>query len=183
VIATTLDDSAGISASSNTTAGGGTIQGNKVSDCAASAFSLGTVYNLQVLSNSAVRCTQDSRGAFTVTGDGNTLLKNLSTESDNKGFIISGNGNTVTSCVAKNALADGFRVSSGTGNTFTSCVATGCGGEGFDNRGTGTVLQGGTFLKNRIDIANDAIGGATIPGGLATVKFKTGDALTQPEVD
>ncbi len=182
-IATTLDDAIGISVSSNTTAGTGTIQGNKVSDCAASAFNLSTVYNLQVVSNSAVKCTQDSRAAFTVVGDGNTLLKNVSTESDNKGFTISGNSNTVTSCIAKNALADGFRVSSGTGNTLATCVATGCGGEGLDNRGTGTVVQGGTYLKNRIDIANDVLGGATIPGGVSTAKFKTGGVTTQPEVD
>ena len=110
---------------------------------------------------------------------------NTAVNSDNVGFLVEGNTNQFDSCVSKNANADGFRVATlaSSGNVFDRCSATGSGGEGFDNRGVNTALPSGTYLKNRIDIANDMAGGATIPAGTTNVNFDTGGIGQQPEVD
>jgi hypothetical protein len=183
-VTTTWDDGDGISANSATVAGGGLVEGNRVSDIAGYGFNLDTIFNATVRTNSATRCGQDNRGGFNVTGDGNTLQLLSAVDVEGPGILVDGNGNTVTSCVVKKALTDGFHVANGgSNNTFDRCSASACGGEGFDNGAVNTAVTNSDFLKNRIDVANDVLGGATIPGGLGSVNFKTGGAATQPEVD
>lgn len=181
-IATTWDDADGISVSINT-AGGGTIEGNRMTDCAGNGLNLQSD-NLVVRSNTCTRCGQDNRAGISVVGDINNLEANTSTDADNIGILVNGNTNTVVRCAVKNALADGIKVSAGNNNTFDTCSATGCGGEGFDNRGTNTALTGGSYLKNRFDVANDLIGGASFTDTtLAGVRFVSGGNAQQPEVD
>ena len=77
----------------------------------------------------------------------------------------------------------GMRYSLVSREVIADSIETVSGGEGFDNHGTNTQLPSVTYLKNRIDIANDMIGGATILGGLTNVNFDTGGIGVQPEVD
>lgn len=68
-------------------------------------------------------------------------------------------------------------------NDFGSCKASGNAGKGFDNStSTGTGVTGGSFTKNRIDMASNA------GGGIITISPETeigdgSDADTAPEVD
>ena len=182
-VSATWDEAPGISANSATVAGGGLIEGNKVSDAGGYGFDMDVITGVTLRNNSATRCGTDDRGGFNISGDDNTLEGLQVTDAEGPGFVVDGDGNDFVSCTVKKAGTDGFRVDGGTGNTFDKCSATSCGGEGFDNGGIGTVLGNSTFSKNRIDVANDVTGGATIPGGLGTVKFTTGGDATQPEVD
>jgi hypothetical protein len=183
-VATTWDDGDGISADSNAGAGGGLIEGNKVSDTAGWGFNLDTILNVTVRNNSATRTGQDGRGGFNVIGDGNTLDQLKVLDAEGPGIYVEGAANVSTNLSVNKAMTDGIHVGGGAGNSFDRCSATGCGGEGFDNRGTLTVLKNSEFHKNRIDLVNDVNGGATFSAALpASVKFDTGDATTQPEVD
>ena len=176
------DDADGIQLILNA-AGGGTIEGNRVDDASGNGILLNS-NNLTVRNNTVSRCGSENESGISITGNTNMFLSNTAVESDNVGFRVSGNQNTFDLCVSKDAGADGFRVLAGSdANVFDDCSATGSGGEGFDNRGTNTQLPSGTYLKNRIDIANDMIGGATILGGLTNVNFDTGGIGVQPEVD
>jgi hypothetical protein len=70
----------------------------------------------------------------------------------------------------------------GNGNTFTSCIGKGSGGQGFNNQGTNTVLEGGVYLGNRLDIANQVNNMAFFVGGLGSVLYDTGGETSLPEV-
>jgi hypothetical protein len=175
-----IDDGDGIQLNLNAT-GGGTIEGNRLDDIAANGVSVSSD-TVTIRGNKVSRCGTENESAFTIVGNNNTVDTNSAADSDNVGFRVNGDGNDFVKCVSKNAFADGFRVIAGSdGCTFAACSATGSGGEGFDNRGTNTDLQSGTFQKNRTDIANDTIGGSiTID---PSVKFTTGGATTPQEVD
>ena len=181
-VSTTYDEADGIEADSATVAGLGTIEGNKVSDTAGWGYNLDTVFGVVVRDNSATRCGQDGRGGVNLVGDDNTLDGLKVTDVEGPGIVMNGVGNDSLDCAVKTASTDGFRVL-GNLNNIDRCSATACGGEGLDNRGTGTIVGNSKFTKNRIDVANDVIGGATIPAGLGTVTFDTGGDATQPQVD
>lgn len=173
----TVDDADGISVSSSSSTGGGTIEGNRVSGAVQNGFDL-SVHNVTIRGNQATGCGSEDEEAFYVSGDNNTLDGNTARDTDNVGFEVNGTGNTVRNCVSLNAFGDGFRVF-GTDNRIQSCTATGSGGQGLANYGTDTRVQGSTFRGNRIDIAN----AGTFQGGLNGNSFDTGGEGTLPEVD
>jgi hypothetical protein len=180
----TWNEADGISASSATPGGGGKLEGNNVNDAGDWGFDLDTINGVTIVKNTATRCGTGGAGGFRVVGNDNSLDKSNATDSEGVGISIEGNDNSAKACNVKNSSTDGFHVNAGsTGNSFNDCDATNCGGEGFDNRGINTDLTKCTFSKNRIDIANDHVNGATFAGGLDGAKFTTGGETTLPEVD
>ncbi len=178
-----VNDEDGYYVQSYDSLGGGTIADNTVSDGIEYGFYFYTLNGVTISGNVAQRCgSEDDYGFYSYAGVNCTWENNTVTDQDHTGFYIDGgSGNDFVHCVAKNCFMNGFEVY-GTNQSFTSCSATGCGGQGFDNGATGTVMSGGLFKGNRIDIANQVLGGGTFTGGLSSVTFGTGGAGTEPQV-
>jgi len=163
-------------------AGGGLVEENIAQD--------GGNYGLVLSTTSAVvrkllvlRCGSGAFAGLAVDGTLNTVEDVIVKEADPTGVQVDGDDNTIRRCFVSDSGADGFRVLAGSNNSFEDCVSLRNGGEGLDNGGMGTTLDGGVYLQNRIDIANRTGDGATIVGGLASVDFGTGGVSTEPEVD
>lgn len=163
----------------------GLIDANKIKGCMADDAGINCEAGGVTISNNSVSLGggEDEPG-IRVTSDSCTLTKNKVSLFDGDGFNITGNSCTVTDCSSTKNGEDGFdNDGTNTTNTFTNCVASGNQGEGFDNStSTGTVVTGGSFTKNRIDIAGNTTNGATITISTET-KFVTGSAAQVPQID
>jgi len=175
------DDDYGIHAASRTSAGGGVIEDNKITDTTQAALYL-ACNNMTVRRNRVTGAgTEGGEDACTVTGNGNTFTDDKIIGGGTHGFDVTGSNNTFTNCTAMDDAADGFHVS-GAGNSLTGCKASLNTGEGLDNEGAGTTVTGCTFKDNRIDVANG--GSFSNDATFATDnKFKTGGKTQAQQVD
>ncbi len=180
-ISLAIDDTDGMDLDANSSAGGGLVEKNVVEDVVED----GIYYsgnNVTFRNNKVIGQGSEGDNAFYISGSGNTLEGCQAIDCEGDGFNVSGDGNTLTHCRAVSCLEDGFDIESGGGNQIIDCTAIDCDAEGVDNEGQGTVLRGGTFTGNRIDIANDVSGGATF-ATFAPGRYVTGGTDTQPEID
>jgi hypothetical protein len=180
-IVLTWNDSDGVSVTSNTATGGGTVEGNRVFDAAGSGLRLEDVHHLVVKLNAAFRCADDNRPGISLKGDFNTMTACTTTDADNVGVSIDGASNSVTACVSTGASVAGFVVR-GAGNTLTSCTANWSGLEGLSNRGTLTAVVKGHYRGDRFDVTNDVLNLATFTDpALTGVSFKSGGSTQQTQ--
>jgi hypothetical protein len=164
-----------------TSSGGGLVKGNLAQDSSRSGFRLDSVRSASVEDNRALDCgTGPDAGFLLFDVQETTLARDEAAGSVRDGFVVQGGENTLVDCVARDCVADGFDVAWGSRNTLRGCTATGNGGEGLDNGGADTTVDGGTYLDNRIDIAQS---GGSFHGGLTGVKYGTGGTSAVAEVD
>jgi hypothetical protein len=178
----TWNDADGVSVASGSATGGGTVEGNRVTDSAGIGLRLDTVNHLMVKSNSVVRCGDDNRSGIRLVGNGNSMTGCSTTEADEVGVYVSGDANVVTSCSSVGATEVGILVASGTGNSLVDCTASGAGLEGLTNGGLLTSVTRGAFRGERFDVTADLAALATFANPtLAGVSFKTGGAAQQSQ--
>jgi len=180
--ASQCSDDYGIYVYSYSPAGGGTFSGNRVEDCPDGGIYFNCTNNLVVSDCSALRCGGGNYSYYGiyVCGTGNTFANCTAAECSNIGIYVSANNTPFTACKSTDNTEYGWVVF-GTGNSLVSCVGSGNGGNGLMNGGTNTVVNGGVYLKNRMDIALNPFNGATFSGGLTGVVFATGGALALSE--
>jgi parallel beta-helix repeat protein len=175
-----FDGSDGVYVQSRSSAGGGTIERNVVTDVAGDGYYL-NVYGVTVRGNKATRAGTSRASGFYVYGANNTLVSNSAVDSAATGVKVEGTTNTLSSNAVQGSAADGIMVS-GSANSLQSNVVTGSGGEGLHNEGSSTSVKNNKFLGNRIDVANDLSGGATI-GEFTGNTYVTGGTNQQTQVD
>jgi parallel beta-helix repeat protein len=153
-----------------------TIEGNTVTD-----FGLRGVMHFaddgEVRNNSVSRSGSVGEPAFYIVGDSNLFEANRVTEFGGDGFWVDGDGNTLRGNRATLCTEDGFDLEGGLGNVLEGNAASRCGAEGLDNGATDTVVDGGAFTGNLLDVVNDG----TFDGFDAF--FNTGGTGTPPAVD
>lgn len=172
---------------SNNVNGGATVDKNKVKNASENGFTIssdGTSAAVTISNCSASFAGSGNNHGFNVTGDNSDVIKCKASNIDGDGFRINADNCNVTDCSATKCGYDGFDSDgSSAGNTFTNCKASACGAEGFDNStSTGTLVEGGSFTKNRIDIAGNTTNGATITLN-PLPKFVTGGTAQVPQID
>lgn len=181
-VTTTWNDSDGLSVDSGSATGGGTVEGNKVTDSAGIGLRFETVFHLVIKTNSAIRCTDDNRAAIRLVGDSNTMTGCTSTAADNVGVYVDGNANALTACSTSGATETGFLIAGGSGNSLTDCNASACELEGLDNKAKLTAVVRGSFRGGRFDVTNDVVNAATFTDpSLAGVSFRTGGSTQQSQ--
>jgi hypothetical protein len=162
--------------------GGGTIADNRAEDADYGGFYFGAIYGMAVRDCVAVRCgNRGDRAGFYVYGSSTTFENLVAQDCHGNGFLVNATNDTFTGCVAKGTTINGFWVY-GTGNAFVSCSATGGDGQGFHNSGQGTGMTGGVYTGNRLDVANDVLGGATFAMGLGGAVVGTGGLQAEAQV-
>lgn len=131
--------------------GGGTVEANAVEDC--------TVFGIRVegrgvalVRNDVLRCGSPDTAGILVAGDDVSLDEDYAFDCAAHAFLVTGDRCTIAGAFAADAARDGFLLLGGSAQ-LTDAVARRCGGEGIENGGAGTVVQGSTFLGNRIDVA------------------------------
>jgi hypothetical protein len=164
----------------HTVSGGGLVKGNLAQDTGGAGFAAWGIDGVVLEDNRALACGTFGAAGFQLEADDCTLSRNEAVGTFGDGFRIGGDENTIVDCVARDSVADGFDVMWGSFNTLRGCTATGNGGEGLDNGASDTSVDGGTFLDNRIDIAQS---GGSFRGGLAGVNYKPGGTSAVAEVD
>jgi parallel beta-helix repeat protein len=178
----TWNDADGVAVDSRTPTGGGTVQGNRITDAAGVGLRLDSVNNLIITSNRIMSSTEDNRAAFRLVGDTNTVTDCVVTDADNVGFLIEGNTNSLTDCTVTGATEVGFLINGGSNNALTDCRSSDCGLEGLDNQGFLTRLTRGRYRGARYDITNDVLNLATFTDpSLAGVNFETGGSTQQSQ--
>lgn len=183
-VSNTIDDSDGISVDSRQSdaakAGGETlVSRNTVTDAVQTGMRLVT-HGAVITQNRVTGCGSEEEYGFRLDGDANRLSGNVATDSYAVGFYVSGAGNSFTGDRADGGAIHGFSVW-GAGNSFTRCSASRFDGQGFSNYGTDTVLSGGTFRGNRLDVANAVANGATF--AKFTPSFRSGGDDFAPQID
>jgi len=157
---------------------GGMIEGNVLTDVVQDGFDL-SVFDMEILGNSVQRAGSESDDGFRINGSNNLVEGNRALDVDDDGFYVNGSNNTLRGNLAQNCGGDGFDVAGGTDNVLEDCTAMSCLNEGLDNSGTATDVIGGSYLGNRIDVAND--GSFDVFDN--NVSFSTGGTGTAPELD
>ncbi len=156
------------------------ITDNTAQDTSGPGFEFNSVNNSEVSGLRATRCgSMGYMAAINVYGSGTTFTGLTVTGGHGDGIYVNASNMSFVSCTVDDTTINGFRVY-GNGNSFTSCTARGIGGQGFHNGGTNTVLSGGVYLENRIDVANETYNLATFSGGLGSVLYDTGGETTDP---
>ncbi len=125
--------------------------------------------NLTVSRNKVVDCGAERWGMI-VEGNANEAVSNLVRGVAGDGIFVLGIGNLLLKNKVQDCSVDGIMVGGGllpdgerTGDTvLDGNTITGNRSEGVDNRGANTILRNNKISKNRIDVVNDAEGGATI---------------------
>jgi hypothetical protein len=160
--------------------GGGTVEGNVVSDVSGFGF---VVYgpDVDVVGNVATNCGSYYGGGFRVDGEGVDVESNQSLACEGTAFVVSGTSNVLRNNLARDAGGDGFQIA-GQDIELESNVALRCGGEGLHNAGQGTDVVDCRFQKNRLDVACAHGSGANFAVFRGNV-FDTGDEDQEPEVD
>lgn len=154
VISSAPNDTTGIVANSRTSAGGGVIEDNKLTEISQTGLDIRCSHVVIQRNHVTDAGTENSESGCAVSGDFNTLVDNVVIGGGTHAFDISGSSNSLTNCSAVDAAADGFHIT-GDNNTLTGCEAMLCTGEGLDNGGDGTLVTQCVFKHNRIDVAND----------------------------
>lgn len=158
--------------------GGCVVSNNTAQDTSGPGFEFNAITNSEVSGLSAIRCgSMGYMAAINVYGSGTTFTGLTVTGGHGDGIYVNASNMSFVSCTVDDTTINGFRVN-GFGNSFTSCTAKGIGGQGFHNAGSSTVLDGGVYLDNRIDIANEIE--SSFSGGLASVLYETGGEATYP---
>ena len=156
------------------------VSDNAVQDISGHGFEFNSIIDSEVSGLRALRCGfRGFLASILVYGTGNTFTGVSVVEAHGDGIRVLGTGNEFVSCTVTDPTVNGFIVYGG-GNTFTSCSARGSGGQGMHNRGVNTVLSGGVYLDNRLDIANQFNLGANFLGGIASATYETGGETTVP---
>jgi parallel beta-helix repeat protein len=138
----------------------GLVDRNTLRDCrGAGVFTAGD--DITISRNKVTDCG-GQLGSIDVTGDTNTLSKNVVKGSPADGIRLAGNGNLLQGNKVSDSLQDGIVVGSGTANTLDGNNIRKNQGEGVENGAMGTVLSKNKICKNRIDVVNDSGSGATI---------------------
>ncbi|MCZ7644524.1 MAG: right-handed parallel beta-helix repeat-containing protein [Planctomycetota bacterium] len=177
VVRFTIDDADGCNVANALSGGGGLFERNTI--LGATAFGCQLAADAAIIRNNRVSfCGSEDQAGFLIAGDNNTLERNRATRCDADGFRINGDFNTLAGDVASACSVDGFDVETGTGNRLTTVRAMDCGGEGFENNAAATEVAGATFLRNRIDVANNGTVAA-----FDNVRFETGGLGTAPEIE
>ncbi len=183
-VANTIDDSDGIAVYSDqgdaAKAGGETlVSRNTVTDAVQTGIRLYT-HGAVITANRVTGCGSEEEYAFRVDGDANRFSGNVATNTYAVGFYVNGSSNAFTGDRADGGAIHGFYVR-GAGNSFTRCSASRFDGQGFSNYGTDTVLSGGTFRGNRLDVANAVANGSTF--AKFTPSFGSGGEDVAPQID
>lgn len=160
-VTVTADDADGIQVSSGDSKGAargdpvtpGRVTKNVVTEAVAHGFLL-TLRGSVVSMNRAIRCGSEEESGFEIRTSNGQFSRNEAVDCYSIGFDVSGDGNTFAGDRATGAAIHGFRMGHGSRNVFRGCSASGCDGQGFYNEGTETSVLGGTFLGNRMDVAN-----------------------------
>ena len=152
----------------NVTATGGTVSKNQARNCGAEG---------------------PSEGGIQVSGDDNTVDSNTTQDCTGTGLRVIGSTNTVSKNKSMRNSINGIQIvaggdeggGSGLSNNLVSNNCKDNSGQGLDNGGVGTILEKNTFQKNRQDVTNRTMDGASLvdQGGN---KFTTGGLMTEPEI-
>ena len=162
---------------------GALVYGNRVENAFGHGFDL-LVADATVERNQAEHCGTETEGGFRIHGDGNTIERNTARDCTRDGFLIIGNDNTLVRNAAQDCTVNGFEIDEGgADNLLDGNSARGCVGQGLVNEAVGTRLVGNRFQKNRLDVANDTDGGATLIDEGKNKIGTGGDLVTPPDVD
>jgi len=187
-ISDTGDDASGIEVSSE---GDAKVEQNRVDRAHQFGIDVtatgGTVSKNQVRSSGA---EGPSEGGIRVSGDDNTVDSNTTQDCTGTGLLIVGSTNAVTKNKSMRNSINGIQIvvsggeGGGGGGLSNNLVSNNCkdnSGQGLDNGGVGTIIQKNTFQKNRQDLTNRTMAGASLvdQGGN---KFTVGGLMVEPEI-
>lgn len=160
-VTVTADDADGIQVSSGDSKGAprggpvapGRVSKNVVTEAVGYGFLL-TLRGSVVTMNRAIRCGSEEESGFEIRTSEGEFSRNEATDSYSVGFDVSGDANSFAGDRATGSAIHGIRMGHGSRNEFRGCSASGGDGQGFYNQGTDTIVLGGAFLGNRMDVAN-----------------------------
>lgn len=121
---------------------GNTVEGNRIKSSGAA--------NVAVVGAGCVvamnECTKAGAAGVAVSGAQNIVMGNRATSSRREGLLVTGDANTLQNNQLVGTGLAGIRIAAGSANLVSTNSILRCGGRGFEDAGTGTVLD-----RNRID--------------------------------
>jgi hypothetical protein len=173
-----LGDTAGIVVDRAAGPGGGVVEANGVEDCSAEGIRLAGP-GVAARANRVLRCGRPGGAGLVVEGDDCSVEGDDVLDCVSHALLVTGDRCTLTEVLAADAARDGFLLL-GDAARVTAVVARRCGGEGIENGGAGTVVEGSTFLGNRTDVAIRA--GLPFGSFAADNRFETGGPQAAAEI-